>query len=219
VSEQHHQQHQRCKSDAGIQRLQQEVDELDVSNVNLLQVEAEALDLRVSGRPSTAISGRQGGAACITSPSPSPSKGAATPTSQGSSGLFNSSDNDRCQRAAGTDDEPCNEPLELFGQGGGWRSASTVLPTYSRFATNVVGKSKGNCRICDSPENQRVFCPTWKNPRRNPAAQPQMQGCAGAPQQRKTAATSGGRKVRAKYESVDSHRPHDSRPAARGLTI
>jgi hypothetical protein len=49
VSERHHQQHQRCDSHAWIQRLQQEVDEFDVSNVQRLQVEAEALDLRVSG--------------------------------------------------------------------------------------------------------------------------------------------------------------------------
>jgi hypothetical protein len=50
MSERHHQQHQRCKSNAQIQRLQQEVDELDVSNVQRLQVEAEALDLRVDGQ-------------------------------------------------------------------------------------------------------------------------------------------------------------------------
>jgi hypothetical protein len=45
VSERHHQQHQRCESDARIQQLQQEVDELDVSNVQRLQVESEALYL------------------------------------------------------------------------------------------------------------------------------------------------------------------------------
>jgi hypothetical protein len=33
VSEQHHQQHQSCEADARIQQLQQEVDELDVSNM------------------------------------------------------------------------------------------------------------------------------------------------------------------------------------------
>jgi hypothetical protein len=47
VSEQHHQQLQRCESNARIQQLQQEVDELDFSNVQRLQVEVEALDLRV----------------------------------------------------------------------------------------------------------------------------------------------------------------------------
>jgi hypothetical protein len=58
VSEQHHQQHQRCESDARIQRLQQEVDELDVSNVQHLQGEAEALDLRVSGHPPPSAAAR-----------------------------------------------------------------------------------------------------------------------------------------------------------------
>jgi hypothetical protein len=75
VSEQHHQQHQRCESDARIQQLQQEVDKLNVSNVQRLHAEAEAY---------------------ITSLSPIPSRGAATPTSQGSSRLFNSSNNNRC---------------------------------------------------------------------------------------------------------------------------
>jgi hypothetical protein len=49
VSQQHHQQHQRCETNARIHRLQQEVDELNVSNVQRLQVEAEAMDLRVDG--------------------------------------------------------------------------------------------------------------------------------------------------------------------------
>jgi hypothetical protein len=51
VSEQHHQQHQRCEANARVQRQQQEVDELDVSNMERLHVESEALDLRVSGHP------------------------------------------------------------------------------------------------------------------------------------------------------------------------
>jgi hypothetical protein len=46
MSEQHHQRHKLCESNAPIQQLQQEVDELYVSNVQRLQVEAEALDLR-----------------------------------------------------------------------------------------------------------------------------------------------------------------------------
>jgi hypothetical protein len=82
VSKGHHLQRQGCKSDARIQGLQQEVDKLNVSNVQRLQVEEEALDLRVGG-PSTAISCRQGGTAGITSTSPSLSRGSATPTSQG----------------------------------------------------------------------------------------------------------------------------------------
>jgi hypothetical protein len=51
VSEQHHQQHQRCESNARVQRLQKEVDKLDVSNMERLHVESEALDLRESGPP------------------------------------------------------------------------------------------------------------------------------------------------------------------------
>jgi hypothetical protein len=160
-------------------------------------------------RPSAVI---QDGATCIPSPSPCPSGGAADPTSQGSSRLFNSSDDDRCHRAARTDDEPCHEPLELVGQVGGRRSTSTILPSYPGSPTNVVGRSKGNCWICDSPEHQPSFYPTWNkalsfansrgtatgNPRRNPAAQPQMQRLKGAPQQQKTAAALGGHKVQAK---------------------
>jgi hypothetical protein len=38
VSEQHHQQHQRCEADARVQRLRQEVDELDVYNMDHLHV-------------------------------------------------------------------------------------------------------------------------------------------------------------------------------------
>jgi hypothetical protein len=48
VSERHHQQHQRCEADARVQRLRQEVDELDVYSMDCLHVESEALDLRVS---------------------------------------------------------------------------------------------------------------------------------------------------------------------------
>jgi hypothetical protein len=51
VSERHHQQHQRCEDDARVQRLQQEVDELNVYNMERLHVESEALDLRMSGPP------------------------------------------------------------------------------------------------------------------------------------------------------------------------
>jgi hypothetical protein len=51
VSERHHQQHQRCEANAQVQRLRQEVDELNVYNMDCLQVESEALDLRVSGSP------------------------------------------------------------------------------------------------------------------------------------------------------------------------
>jgi hypothetical protein len=65
LSERHHQQHQRCESDARIQLLQQEVDELDVSNVQRQQVEAEALDLRVSGHPPLSAAAR---AALLASP-------------------------------------------------------------------------------------------------------------------------------------------------------
>jgi hypothetical protein len=115
VSERHHQQHQRCESDALL-----------------------ALPLPVRAH--------------LEAQQPRPVRDHLD---------SNSSDKDRFQRATGTDDEPCNEPLELVGQGGGWRSASPVLPAYSRFATNVVGKSKDNCWICNSPKHQRVFCPTW----------------------------------------------------------
>jgi hypothetical protein len=47
VSEQHHQQQQRSKADARARLLPQEVDELDVYNMDRLQVELEALDLRM----------------------------------------------------------------------------------------------------------------------------------------------------------------------------
>jgi hypothetical protein len=57
VSKQHHQQHQRCEANARVQRLGQEVSELDVYNMDCLHVKSEALDLRVSSsllQPNTA---------------------------------------------------------------------------------------------------------------------------------------------------------------------
>jgi hypothetical protein len=59
MSEQHHQQHPRCKSNARIQQLQQEVDKLDVSNIQRLQMEAEALDLRVDGHAPLSAAARK----------------------------------------------------------------------------------------------------------------------------------------------------------------
>jgi hypothetical protein len=46
VSEQHRQEHQRIEADARARRLQQEMDKLDAYNMERLQVESEALDLR-----------------------------------------------------------------------------------------------------------------------------------------------------------------------------
>jgi hypothetical protein len=51
VSEPHHQQQQRSEDNARAQRLQQEVDELNVYNMDRLHVESEALDLRMSSSP------------------------------------------------------------------------------------------------------------------------------------------------------------------------
>jgi hypothetical protein len=67
VSKGHHLQRQGCKSDARIQGLQQEVDKLNVSNVQRLQVEEEALDLRVGGHPPLSAAAR---AALLESPLP-----------------------------------------------------------------------------------------------------------------------------------------------------
>jgi hypothetical protein len=72
---------------------------------------------------------------------PSPTRG-ATPTSSRSSGLFDSADNDMCQRAAGFDDKPRGEPLELAAPGGGRSSTSTLLPGYPGPLINVVGQNK-----------------------------------------------------------------------------
>jgi hypothetical protein len=51
VSERHHQQQQRSEADSRARRLRQEVDELDVYNMDRLQVESEALDLRMDISP------------------------------------------------------------------------------------------------------------------------------------------------------------------------
>jgi hypothetical protein len=51
VSERHHQQQQRSEADAQARRLRQEVDELVVYNMDCLQVESEALDLRMDISP------------------------------------------------------------------------------------------------------------------------------------------------------------------------
>jgi hypothetical protein len=51
VSERHHQKQQRSEADARARRLRQEVDELDVYNMDPLQVESEALDLRMDISP------------------------------------------------------------------------------------------------------------------------------------------------------------------------
>jgi hypothetical protein len=51
VSKQHHQQQQRSEADARARRLRQEVDELNVYNMDRLQVESEALDLRMDISP------------------------------------------------------------------------------------------------------------------------------------------------------------------------
>jgi hypothetical protein len=51
MSERHHQQQQRSEADARARRLRQEVDKLDVYNMDPLQVESEALDLRMDISP------------------------------------------------------------------------------------------------------------------------------------------------------------------------
>jgi hypothetical protein len=51
VSERHRAEQQRSKADSRARRLQQEVDELDVYNMEPLQVESEALDLRMDISP------------------------------------------------------------------------------------------------------------------------------------------------------------------------
>jgi hypothetical protein len=51
VSERHHQQQQTSEADARARQLRQEVDELDVYNMDRLQVESEALDLRMDISP------------------------------------------------------------------------------------------------------------------------------------------------------------------------
>jgi hypothetical protein len=51
VSERHRQEQQRSEADARARRLRQEVDELDAYNMERLQVESEALDLRMEISP------------------------------------------------------------------------------------------------------------------------------------------------------------------------
>jgi hypothetical protein len=51
VSERHRQEQQRSEADARAQRLRQEVDELDTYNMECLQFESEALDLRMEVSP------------------------------------------------------------------------------------------------------------------------------------------------------------------------
>jgi hypothetical protein len=137
-----------------------------------------------------------------------------------------------CRCAAGFDDKPSREPLELAGPGGGRSSTSTLLPGYPGPSVNVVGQNKGGCWVCGSLDHRKTFCPIWnqaladscgtakrktakRDKRRNPAAQPRVQGPEGAPQPQETAVASGGRKVRPQHQLVDSHHPHDSYPATR----
>jgi hypothetical protein len=193
VSERHHQQHHRCEANAQVQH----ATTTGGRRARCLQHGSSTCRVRSPGSEGERLSAAtQYSAICRPSPSPSPSRSAATPTSPKSSGLFDSSDDDRCRRAAGFNDEPSGEPLELIGQGGGRSPTSTLLPGYPGPPTNVIGRSKGCCWICDSPKHQKAFCPTWNkalslansrgtatgNPGRNPAAQPRVQRPAGAPQ-------------------------------------
>jgi hypothetical protein len=110
VFKRHRQEQQRSEANTRARQLLQEVDELDVYNMERLQVELEALDLRMEISPHQRTS---------SSPisSKSPTRG-ATPTSLRSSRLSYYPD-DGCCSTAGPDVESYSEPLELVGPGGG----------------------------------------------------------------------------------------------------
>jgi hypothetical protein len=157
MSEQHHQQHQQCESNGRIQQLQQEIDKLDVSNIQRLQVEAEALDLRVDGLPLLSAAART---ALIASPLPVQDHLDA----QRGRPVRDHLDTLIVPTTRGTDVplglmmNPVMSHLNsLFKVVTG--NSFPVLPAYSRLATNVIGKGKG-CLVCDSPQAPARLLPS-----------------------------------------------------------
>jgi hypothetical protein len=158
ISEQHHQQHQRCESNARIQQLQQEVDELDVSNVQRLQVEAEALDLRVDGHAPLSAAARK-----VLRASPLPVRDHLD--AQRGQPVRDHLDSLIVPTTRGTD-VPLGlmmNPVMSYLNSLVKVEARELLPPFCLLTSDLPPMLLKGQRLLDLqfPEHQRAFCPVW----------------------------------------------------------